>query len=64
MADSKGRSLGGALATILIAIVLIWLALKLLGFALKLVGVLILVGLGVVAFVAISRRIGGPNGRA
>ena len=61
MADLGGKSAGGALATVLIAIVAIWVALKLLGVALKLVGVLILVGLGVAAFFAITRRLGGPN---
>ena len=64
MADLKGRSAGGALATVLIAIVVIWLVLKLLGVALKLVGLLILVGLGAAAYVAITRRIGGPDRRA
>ena len=61
MANLKGRSVGGTLATILIAIVVIWLGLKLLGVALKLVGLLILVGLGAVAFLAVTKRIGGPR---
>ena len=64
MADLKSGSVGGALATILIAIVVIWLVLKLLGVALKLAGLLILVGLGAVAFLAITKRLGGPGGRA
>ena len=64
MADLKGRSAGGALATVLIAIVVIWLVLKLLGVALKLVGLLILIGVGAVVFLAVTKRIGGPGGRA
>ena len=64
MANLGGKSVGGTLATILIAIVVIWLGLKLLGVALKLVGLLILVGLGAVAFLAVTKRIGGPSGRA
>ena len=61
MANLNGRSAGGALATVLIAIVVIWLGLKLLGVALKLAGLLILVGLGAAAYLAITRRIGGPR---
>ena len=56
-----GRSAGGTIATILIAIVVIWLGFKLLGVALKLVGLLILVGLGVAAYVAVTKRLGGPR---
>jgi len=64
MAGPRGQSIGGAVATVLIAIVAIWLILKLLGVALKLVGLLILAGLGVAAYLAITKRIGGPDGRA
>ena len=64
MAGPRGQSIGGAIATVLIAIVAIWLVLKLLGVALKLVGLLILAGLGVAAYLAITKRIGGPDGRA
>ena len=64
MAERGGRSAGGALATILIAIVVIWLGLKLLGIAVKLVGVLLLIGLGAVAFLAVTGRLGGPDRRA
>jgi hypothetical protein len=38
--------------------------LKLVGVALKAVGLLILLGLGVVAYLAVTKRIGGPKGRA
>jgi dolichol kinase len=61
---AEGKSAAGTAATILIAIVIIWIALKLLGVALKLVGLLILLGLGVAAYLAVTKRIGGPNGRA
>jgi hypothetical protein len=61
MANDRGKSLGGAIATILIAILLIWLVLKLLGVAFKLAGLLILVGIGVVAYLAVTKRIGGPR---
>ena len=64
MANLRTGSTGGALATVLIAIVVIWLVLKLLGVALKLAGLLILVGLGAFAFLAIKKRIGGPGGNA
>ena len=64
MAERGGRSAGGTLATILIAIVVIWLGLKLLGVAVKLVGVLLLIGLGAVAFLAVTGRLGGPDRRA
>ena len=64
MANGSGRSVGGAVATVLIAIVLIWLVLKLLGVALKLVGLLILAGIGVAAYLVVTKRIGGPGGRA
>ena len=61
---SSGKSTGGAIATILIAIVVIWIVLKLIGVAFKLVGLLILAGLGVAAYLAVTKRIGGPGGRA
>ena len=61
MANDRGKSLGGAIATVLIAILLIWLVLKLLGVAFKLAGLLILVGIGVVAYLAVTKRIGGPR---
>jgi hypothetical protein len=61
MANDRGKSLGGAIATVLIAILLIWLVLKLLGVAFKLVGLLILGGIAVVAYLAVTRRIGGPR---
>jgi hypothetical protein len=61
MANDRGKSLGGAIATVLIAILLIWLVLKLLGVAFKLVGLLILGGIAVVAYLAVTRRIGGPG---
>jgi hypothetical protein len=64
MANQGGKSLGGAIATVLIAIVLIWVVLKLVGVAFKLIGLLILAGLGVAAYLAITKRIGGPGGRA
>ena len=64
MANPHTKSIGGAIATVLIAIVAIWLVLKLLGVALKLIGLLILAGIGVAAYLAITRRIGGPGGRA
>ena len=61
MAGQGGKSLGGAVATILIAIIVIWLVLKLLGVALKLAGVLILLGVGAALFFAVRGRIGGPR---
>ena len=64
MANGRGGSVGGAIATVLIAIVLIWLVLKLLGVAFKLIGLLILGGIAVAAYLAVTRRIGGPGGRA
>ena len=64
MADGGGKSIGGAIATVLIAIVLIWVALKLLGVAFKLVALLVIGGLAVVAYLAVTKRIGGPGGRA
>jgi dolichol kinase len=64
MANGSGRSVGGAIATVLVAIVVIWLVLKLLGVALKLVALLVLAGIGVVAYLAVTKRIGGPDGRA
>ena len=64
MANGRGGSVGGAIATVLIAIVLIWVALKLLGVAFKLVALLVIGGLAVVAYLAVTKRIGGPGGRA
>ena len=64
MANGRGQSIGGAIATVLIAIVLVWLVLKLLGVAFKLVGLLIIGGIAVAAYLAVTRRIGGPGGRA
>jgi dolichol kinase len=64
MADGGGKSIGGAIATVLIAIVLIWVALKLLGVAFKLVALLIIGGLAIAAYLAVTKRIGGPGGRA
>ena len=64
MANRRRQSLVGAIATVLIAIVAIWLVLKLLGVALKLVGLLILGGLAIAAYLAVTKRIGGPGGRA
>ena len=64
MANGRGKSIGGAIATVLIAIVLIWVALKLLGVAFKLVALLVIGGLAVVAYLAVTKRIGGPGGRA
>jgi dolichol kinase len=61
MARQGGHSLGGSIATILIAIIVIWLVLKLLGVALKLVGLLILVGVAAALFFAVRGRIGGPR---
>ena len=61
---SSGKSTLGAIATILIAILLIWVVLKLIGVAFKLVGLLILAGLGIAAYLAVTKRIGGPGGRA
>ncbi len=61
MARQSGQSMGGAIATILIAIIVIWLVLKLLGVALKLVGLLILLGVGAALFFAVRGRIGGPR---
>jgi hypothetical protein len=63
VAERRG-STGRTISTILVAIVLIWLVLKLVGVALKAVGLLILLGLGVVAYLAVTKRIGGPKGRA
>ena len=63
MAES-GKSVGGAIATILIAIVAIWIVLKLIGVAFKLIGLVILAGLAVAAYLAVTKRIGGPGGRA
>ena len=62
MANGSGKSLVGGIATVLIAIVLIWVALKLLGVALKLAGLLIIGGIAVVAYLAVTKRIGGPRG--
>jgi ABC-type transport system involved in cytochrome bd biosynthesis fused ATPase/permease subunit len=64
MADGSSKSPVGAVATILIAIVVIWLGLKLLGVALKLIGVLIIVGLAAAAYFALKGRLGGPDQRA
>lgn len=64
MANGSGKSIGGAIATVLIAIVGIWLVLKLVGVAFKLIGLLIVGGLAVAAYLAITKRIGGPDGRA
>ena len=61
MANPDGKSVGGAVATVLIAIVLVWLVLKLLGVAFKLIGLLILVGIGAAIFFAVKGRIGGPG---
>ena len=60
----SGKSVGGAIATILIAIIAIWIVLKLIGVAFKLIGLVILAGLAVAAYLAVTRRIGGPDGRA
>ena len=59
--NPDGKSVGGAIATVLIAIVLVWLVLKLLGVAFKLIGLLILVGIGAAIFFAVKGRIGGPG---
>ena len=64
MADGRGQSILGSLATILIAIVLIWVVFKLLGVAIKLAGLLIIGGVAVVAYLAVTKRLGGPGGRA
>ena len=61
MAKPDGKSIGGAIATVLIAIVAIWLVLKLVGVAFKLIGLLILAGIGVAAYLAITQRSGGPG---
>ena len=61
MANGRGSSIGGGIATILIAIVLIWLALKLVGVAIKAVGLLIIGGIAVAAYLAVRKRIGGPR---
>ena len=61
MAEPSGKSVGGAIATVLIAILVIWVALKLLGVAFKLVGLLLLGGLAVAAYLAVTKRIGGPR---
>lgn len=60
----SGRSAGSALATVLIGILLLWLLLKLLGVALKVIGLLVLGGIAVAAYLAITGRIGGPNRNA
>lgn len=62
MANEGGKSVGGAIATVLIAIVAIWLLLKVVGVAFKLLGLLLLAGLGVAAYLAVTKRIGGPRG--
>ena len=64
MADMKRGSTAGGIATILIAVVVIWLGLKLIGVAFKLVGLLILGGLAVGAYLFVTGRLGGPDRRA
>ena len=61
MANGRGQSIGGAIATVLIAVVLVWLVLKLIGVAFKLVGLLIVGGIAVAAYLAVTKRIGGPR---
>ena len=61
MANEGGKSVGGAIATVLIAIVAIWLLVKVVGVVFKLLGLLLLAGLGVAAYLAVTKRIGGPR---
>jgi hypothetical protein len=57
----RGQSILGSIATVLIAIVLIWVVLKMLGVVIKLAGLLIIGGIAVVAYLAATRRLGGPR---
>ncbi|MGQ0559826.1 MAG: hypothetical protein ACT4OE_09620 [Sphingosinicella sp.] len=57
----RSQNIAGAVATIVFAIILIWLLFKLLGVALKLVGILLVGGLAIAAYLAVTKRIGGPG---
>ena len=62
MANERGKSVLSTVATVLVAIVLIWIVLKAVGVVFKLIGLLLLAGLGVAAYLAVTKRIGGPRG--
>ena len=61
MDEPRSNATAGTIATIVIAIVLLWLLLKLLGVALKLVGLVIIGGLAVMAYLAVAKRLQGPG---
>lgn len=56
------KALGSLLVTILIAVVAIWLVFKLLVGVLKLVGLVIVAGLAIAAFYAARKMLTGPGG--
>ena len=60
-APPREFSTGGAPATVLVAILVIWLGFKLIGFAFKALAAVLLAGLAVAAFMYLTGRFGSPG---